>query len=98
MKYGEIVEKNGKRYVYTVEGLLPLRKQKAKTIYEDIKTIKSVKTGDKTRVELVKSKAVGNGSERIVYILKKIVTLKDGEVVKSAIGLSEDLAKQIFKL
>lgn len=97
-KLGEIVIEGGRMFVVTEMGKLPISVGR-KTIYFDEKVLKEFKTGDNTIIELVKSKSISPNGRRIVYTLRKIIDHPErGRIVKSAIGLTEQIAKQLFKL
>lgn len=99
MKLGEIVEIEGKKYVVTNAGLVKIGKNvRPKPIFEQDEIIKAFQTGEKTIVELVKTKVMRGEKAETFYILRKRVQLKDRDIVSKAIGVSEEIAKKLFQL
>ena len=99
MKIGEIVEMNGRKFVYTAEGLVPIAKNaKPRAIFEDSQVIKAFRTGEKTIIELVKTIAKRGTEQVVLYTLRKRIQLKDREVVAKAVAVPEDIAKKLFQL
>jgi len=97
-RLGQIVEKGGRKYVYTEQGLLALRKERPKPIYEDIETIKTLKTGNKTSIELVKTKMkTQKGSSLLITLRKKVETNK-GTIIAKSFAIPYEQAVEIFKL
>ena len=97
-KLGEIIVAGGQMYVITEMGKLPISLGR-KTIYFDESVIKEFKSGDNTIIQLVKSKSLSPQGQRIIYTLRKIIEHPTkGRIVKSAIGLQEQIAKALFKL
>ena len=97
-KLGEIIVEGGQMYVITEMGKLPINIGR-KTIYFDESVIKEFKSGDNTTIQLVKSKSLSPQGQRIIYTLRKIIEHPTkGRIVKSAIGLQEQIAKALFKL
>ena len=97
-KLGEIIVEGGQMYVITEMGKLPINIGR-KTIYFDESVIKEFKSGDNTIIQLVKSKSLSPQGQRIIYTLRKVIQHPTkGRIVKSAIGLQEQIAKALFKL
>jgi len=97
-KLGETIVEGGQMYVITEMGKLPISLGR-KTIYFDESVIKEFKSGDNTIIQLVKSKSLSPQGQRIIYTLRNIIEHPTkGRIVKSAIGLQEQIAKALFKL
>jgi len=97
-KLGEIVEMDGRRFVYTTAGLIPIAKNaKPRAVFEDSKVVKAFRTGDKTIVELVKTTAKRGTENTVLYVLRKRIELKDRSVIAKAVAVPEDIAKKLFK-
>lgn len=98
-KLGEIVELEGKRYVYTTQGLIPISKSvRPRAVFEDSKVIKAFRTGEKTIIELVRTIAKRGTEQVVLYTLRKRIQLKDREIIAKAVAVPEEIAKKLFQL
>jgi len=97
-KLGEIVEENGRRYVMTTEGLIPISSRaKPRAVFEEPQVLKAFRTGNKTIIELVKTIAKRGAENTVLYVLRKRIELKDRSVIAKAVAVPEDIAKKLFK-
>jgi len=97
-KLGEIVEENGKKYVMTTEGLIPISSRaKPRAIFEEPEVIKAFRTGNKTIIELVKTIAKRGTENTVLYVLRKKIELKDRTIIAKAVAVPEEIALKLFK-
>jgi len=97
-KLGEIIEENGKKYVMTTEGLIPISSRaKPRAIFEEPQVLKAFRTGNKTIIELVKTIAKRGTENTVLYVLRKKIELKDRTIIAKAVAVPEEIAKKLFK-
>jgi hypothetical protein len=98
----ETVVVNGKKYQYNKFGNLTLVRENGKTIYEDIGIIGSIPIDEKTKFEIVRTKATKDEQETTNVTIRKVsgyISKKDNKPKSFFLGrVSLPMDKQILSL